>query len=145
MEEGGVEERGVKETAVCAVARVRREHFRRNLFGDLEGELERLGGRGEQAPPIDIGGELVEGEIAADHRKGLGVLAETLVLKESLGKGPAPEVQLAGVDLAQPAFILPGAGPDEDVLLGQTDQGSSQPLPVERLALIEKRRGGNQS
>ena len=101
--------------ACAAVARVRRKHFAGDLFRHFEGEPEAGGRLQEQPAPEIVGGELVEGEVAAHRGKGLGVLAQALGLEQLSRKSAARQIVAAAVDLPKPAFVLPGAAADVDM------------------------------
>ena len=53
----------------------------RDLFGYFERELQGWRGRVEEARPKLWRGELIKGKVATNGRKGLGVLAEALLLE----------------------------------------------------------------
>src|SRR5262249_51129767 len=78
--------------------------------------------------PVILGGEPVEGEVAADGGEGLGVLGQTLLLELLAGELPAGSVSLGAVDAAQPALVFPRGGAPVDALLGEGAESGAQPL-----------------
>ena len=90
-------------------------HPHEQVAHTFEGEFEIGWGEGEEFSPVIVGGELVEGEIAADDGESLGVFAEAFVIEAFLGEPAARGVALARIDLIEPAFIFPGTGSDENV------------------------------
>src|SRR5262249_1668909 len=88
-------------------SRLRRKHFAGCLLRHLERELEPLGHVREELRPEVHRRELIEGEIAADRRESLRVLAQALLLEDALGELPAREISFARVDLSEPPFVLP--------------------------------------
>ena len=69
------------------------------------------------------GGELVEGEIAADGGEDFAYSRRHSASKSFLGEASARQVALAAVDLSEPAFVLPGTAADVDILRGQAGAG----------------------
>src|ERR1019366_10505859 len=82
LENARVQKRGVLPARLRTVPRVRGEHFAGNLFRHFEGEAEVVGSLAEQLAPEFGGGELVEGEIAADGGEYLAVFEQALGLEE---------------------------------------------------------------
>ena len=82
---------------------------------------------------------MIEREIAADDGKGFRVLAEAFGFEPFPREPPARQIAIARVDLAKPAFILPGTAADENVLRRQRLQTRGKPSPVEAARLVEER------
>src|SRR5450631_2511404 len=93
-----------------------------DLFGNLESVLQR-GGRGrKQALPVLLGRELIEREISTDDGKGCRVFGQAFRLKPFLRKPAAREIAFRSIDLSEPTFVLPGAGPDQDTSIGERNE-----------------------
>src|ERR1700691_1094809 len=112
---------------------MRRERFAGDLFRHFEGELEALGHQLEQLSPEFRRRKLIEGEIAADGKKGLRVLSQAGGLEEPPRKPAARKIVAARVDLPDPPFILPGTAADVDAL------GREIPQPFRERIAIEGR------
>ena len=115
LEQGDIEERGILEAGLGPVARMGGPDRNGDLFGNFETPAKSVRDLAKELRPERLGGELVEGKVSADGRENLGVFLQARLFEELLRKTPAGLVALGGVDLAEPAFVLPGAGTDPDV------------------------------
>src|ERR1019366_1198186 len=138
LENVRVQESLILAARLRAVPRVRGEHLAGNLFRHFEGEAEVVRSLAEQLAPEFRGGELIEGEIAADRGEDLAVFAQALGLEELLGEAPARQVAFAPVDLPQPALVLPGTAADPDVPRRQLAQPVRQVVARERFRFFEE-------
>jgi hypothetical protein len=110
-----------------------------DLLRDFEGEPEVRRYVREEAAPEFLRGELVEGEIAADRGEDFGVLAEAFLLEQFLREAAAGEVSVAMIDLVQPAFVFPGAAPDEDIALGERAKAMRKVVARKIVRFVEER------
>src|SRR5579862_6497123 len=118
---------------------MRRIHLASDLFRHFKSELKALRREREQARPELRRRELVEGEIAADRRKGLGVLAQAGGFENLARKTAAREVIGARIHLPDPAFVFPGAATYVDSLGGQAVQARRQRIPIEAGGFVKQR------
>src|SRR6185312_6241493 len=95
---------------------------------------------GKQALPKLGRGKLVEGEIAANDGKSFRVLAQALGFETLLREPAALDIAVAGINLIQPAWVLPGTGPDPNILRYQRAQPCGQSRPVKPRSWIEERK-----
>src|SRR5947208_71563 len=86
-----------------------------DVFGHLQREMQ-ASRRFEETLPILRRRELVEREISADNRKGLGVLRDAFRLKPLLRELAACGIAVAAVDLAAPSLVLPRTRADPNAL-----------------------------
>src|SRR5262249_1786240 len=121
-----IEKRRILESCLRSVARLDGKPAAGDLLGDLEREPERGGRLGEELLPEVLGRELVEGEIAADGRESGRVLLQALGFESFFRETAVMQIVPPRIDLAEPAFVLPGAGSDENALAGQPDYGSGE-------------------
>src|SRR5690242_17536182 len=82
----GIEKCLVLFAGLRTVSRMAREDLARNLLRHLECEAEMLRGLRKQLLPELRSGKLIEREIAADRREGLGIFAQALLLEDAAGK-----------------------------------------------------------
>src|SRR5579862_3875782 len=118
LEQRGIEKRGVFRPGARAVARMTRELFDGDILGNFEGELKRSRRRSKELAPKVRRRKLIEGKIAADYGKRFGVLGQTFLIEALFGKPAARGVAAARVDLAEPALVFPGTGPDVNLFGG---------------------------
>src|SRR5262249_30153189 len=88
----GIEKRRVLHASLPAIARVDREYLAGDLLGNFEGELKALPRLAEKPAPEALGRKLVEGEVAANGREGLGVFAQTLRFEGLLREAAAAQI-----------------------------------------------------
>src|SRR5258706_7679799 len=97
------------------VASVAGKLFARDEVQHFECEPEARGRLQKEAAPKFFSRKLIKREIAADGRKCLRILLQASVVEQLLREAPARQIIRAAVNLAQPAFVLPGAAADVDV------------------------------
>ena len=139
LQQRRIQKPGIIRPRARAVTRMRGEALHRDLFGNLERVAQGFRRGAEQALPICRRGELVKREIPANDRKCFGVFAQALRRETLRREPPARQVPVARVNLSQPAFVLPGAGPDQDAPVREFRELTPQPLPVERWGFVEER------
>jgi hypothetical protein len=98
----------IGETSSPAITGMLRPRRDRGVFGHLEPEDKALGRGVEQLGPVLLARELVEGQVAADRRKGLGVFGEAFLLELGIGELAPRQVSTLAVDAADPAVVGPG-------------------------------------
>jgi len=82
---------------------------------------------------------LIESEITAHCREGLGVFAQALGFKALARKTTAGKVPLARINLSEPPFVLPGTTANVNAIDRKRLQACCQRLAIERAALFEER------
>ena len=122
---------GIFETRLRAVAWVDRPRRDRDLLRDFESPAESFRGLAEELRPEGVGGELIEGEVAAHSREYGGVLAEAGVFEQLFGEAPAHLIARARINLAQPTLVFPGTAADEDAAGGKIAQAAAQMVAIE--------------
>src|SRR5208283_3982678 len=138
LQQGCIEEVGVHRARPAAIAWMARKGPDCNLLRHFEGEAQSPRSRRKELAPKAGARELVEGEIAADHRERLRIFCQALALKTLLRETTSNRVALGCVDLPQPSIVLPGAGPEVDPLLCEWGQLLPQATGGGQFGFVEK-------